>query len=155
MKITLALPLLLGLVAVAVVARELPKQPAVNSNQPPAVVPVEPAPVRYAMADCHLHLVDFLQRTDGARAALNAMTASGVTDAVVSGMPVVKQWSESEPQQPQYYLEDDARCYWYLPRTRSSRVRSRRCQNWSANTSTPSSAASMARIAMRWIIFGA
>ena len=113
MKITLTLPLLLCLAAVAVVARELPKGPAVTTNPPPVVVPVEPEPVRHSMADCHLHLVDFLQRTDGARAVLRAMMASGVTDAVVSGMPVVKQWSESEPQQPQYYLEDDARCYWY------------------------------------------
>lgn len=108
------LSILLGLAATAVLAREL-KQGAASAApaQPPAVVPVEPAPVRHSMADCHLHLVDFLQRTDGAAAALKAMTASGVTDAVVSGMPVVKEWSETEPLQPQYYLEDDAHCYWY------------------------------------------
>lgn len=112
MKITL--PILLGLAVTAVVARDLQKKPAeVQPVAPPPVVPVEPEPVRHSMADCHLHLVDFLQRTDGASAALKSMTKSGVTDAIVSGMPVVKQWSESEPQQPQYYLEDDARCYWY------------------------------------------
>jgi len=108
------LPVLLGLAASAVLARDLQKKPVSTSPAPPpAVVPVEPEPVRHILADCHLHLVDFLQRTDGAAAALKAMTASGVTDAIVSGMPLVKQWSESEPQQPQYYLEDDARCYWY------------------------------------------
>ena len=114
MKITLVLPILLSLAVTALLARDLQKKPASPTPaQPPAAVPVEPEPVRYTMADCHLHLVDFLQRTDGAVAALKAMTKSGVTDAVVSGMPLVKQWSESEPQQPQYYLEDDARCYWY------------------------------------------
>ena len=69
--------------------------------------------VRYRMADCHLHLVDFLQRTDGIRAALNAMDHSGVEEAVVSGMPVVKEWPTSERRRPEYYLEDDSRCYWY------------------------------------------
>jgi hypothetical protein len=71
------------------------------------------ADIRYRLADCHLHLVDFLQRTDGIRAALNAMDRSGVDDAVVSGMPVVKEWPPSEHRRPEYYLEDDSRCYWY------------------------------------------
>ena len=114
MKRSLSLPFLVGLAASAVLARDLQKKPVEpQPAQPPAAVPVQPEPVRHAMADCHLHLVDFLQRTDGAAAALRAMTASGVTDAVVSGMPVVKQWAQGESQQPQYYLDDDARCYWY------------------------------------------
>ena len=65
------------------------------------------------MADCHLHLVDFLQRTDGIKAALNAMDRSGVEEAVVSGMPVVKEWPTTERRRPEYYLEDDSRVYWY------------------------------------------
>ena len=73
----------------------------------------ESASVRYRMADCHLHLVDFLQRTDGIRAALVAMDRCGVEEAVVSGMPVVKQWPQAERLRPEYYLEDDSRCYWY------------------------------------------
>ncbi|WP_395745585.1 amidohydrolase family protein [Prosthecobacter sp.] len=116
MKFPLSLPLLLALAASALLARDLQKKPAPPTpaaTPPSPVVPVEPEPVRHTMADCHLHLVDFLQRTDGATAALAAMTKSGVTDAIVSGMPLVKQWSESDPRQPQYYLEDDARCYWY------------------------------------------
>ena len=114
MNPTRVLYILLTFLVTGITARDLQKRPLGPAPvQPPAVVPVEPEPVRYSMADCHLHLVDFLQRTDGAAAALRAMTASGVTDAVVSGMPLVKQWSESEPEQPQYYLEDDARCYWY------------------------------------------
>jgi hypothetical protein len=68
---------------------------------------------RYAFADCHLHLVDFLQRTDGIRAALSAMDSSGVEEAIVSGMPLVKQWPQSERLRPEYYLDDDSHCYWY------------------------------------------
>ena len=72
-----------------------------------------PKPISYRTADCHLHLVDFLQRTDGIHAALRAMDRAGVDHAMITGMPLVKEWSETEPVQPQYYLEDDARCYWY------------------------------------------
>ena len=68
---------------------------------------------KYRAADCHLHLVDFLQRTDGIRVAMAAMDKCGVEDAVVSGMPVVKQWPEDDRTRPEYYLDDDARCYWY------------------------------------------
>jgi hypothetical protein len=87
--------------------------PPVVSASVAAPVASIPQPIRYRTADCHLHLVDFLQRTDGARAVIAAMDRSGVDHAVISGMPLVKQWSQDEPSQPQYYLEDDARCYWY------------------------------------------
>jgi hypothetical protein len=70
-------------------------------------------PIRYRMLDCHLHLVDFLQRTDGAKAALAAMDKCGVEEAIVNGMPLVKEWPNSERIRPEYYLEDDSRCYWY------------------------------------------
>ncbi|MDB5357918.1 MAG: hypothetical protein JWN24_4371 [Phycisphaerales bacterium] len=70
-------------------------------------------PIQYRAADCHLHLVDFLQRTDGIAAALKAMDRAGVEEAVVSGMPVVKEWPQEERLRPEYYLEDDSRCYWY------------------------------------------
>lgn len=72
-----------------------------------------PQAVRYRMADCHLHLVDFLQRTDGIQAALAAMDKCGVEEAIVSGMPLVKEWPSEEQIRPDYYLSDDARCYWY------------------------------------------
>ena len=32
---------------------------------------------------------------------------------MLCGMPLVKKWDPSEPVKPEYYLEDDARCYWY------------------------------------------
>ncbi len=72
-----------------------------------------PKPIRYHLADCHLHLVDFLQHTDGIKALLKAMDRSGVDEAMLCGMPLVKEWSLSEPTPPQYYLDDDSRCYWY------------------------------------------
>ncbi len=70
-------------------------------------------PIKYHLCDCHLHLADFLQHTDGAKAALAAMDAAGIDDTMVCGMPLVKEWSPSAQIQPQYYLDDDSRCYWY------------------------------------------
>ena len=75
--------------------------------------PNKPVAIKYHLADCHFHFVDFLQHTDGIKAALAAMDAAGVDDTMFSGMPLVKEWATQEPIQPLYYLEDDARCYWY------------------------------------------
>ncbi len=92
---------------------------AASCTPPAPATDVHPAPppatqaVRYRMTDCHLHLVDFLQRTDGINAALAAMDRCGVEEAVVSGMPVVKEWPSEERIRPEYYLSDDSRCYWY------------------------------------------
>lgn len=69
--------------------------------------------IKYRLSDCHMHYVDFLQRTDGIKAVLEAMDRCGVDHAMICGMPLVKKWSINAPVQPQYYLEDDARCYWY------------------------------------------
>jgi hypothetical protein len=91
--------------------------PAPVAQQPPVTTTVQtstdPATVKYRMADCHLHLVDFLQRTDGIRAALAAMDRCGVEEAIIHGMPLVKEWPQDERMRPEYYLEDDSRCYWY------------------------------------------
>ncbi len=69
--------------------------------------------IRYRVSDAHFHYVNFLQETDGIRAALRAMDAAGVDHAMITGMPLVKQWQKDEPRKPGYYLEDDARVYWY------------------------------------------
>ena len=87
-----------------------PTGSAAAALAPPATAPQA---IRYRMADCHLHLVDFLQRTDGIQAALAAMDRCGVEEAVISGMPVVKEWPSGERLRPEYYLSDDSRCYWY------------------------------------------
>ncbi len=69
--------------------------------------------LKYRLSDCHLHLVDFLQKTEGIKAVVAAMDRCGVDHAMICGMPLVKKWSIQEPVQPGYYLDDDARCYWY------------------------------------------
>ena len=69
--------------------------------------------VKYRLSDCHLHLVDVLQRTEGIDAAIKAMDRCGVDHAMLCGMPFVKKWEASEPVRPEYYLDDDGRAYWY------------------------------------------
>lgn len=86
--------------------------PKTETPKKAPVVP-KPEPIRHRLNDDHLHLVDFLQRTDGIKALVAAMDRSGVDDVVISGMPVVKLWSQHERHRPDYYLDDDARCYWY------------------------------------------
>lgn len=109
-----------GFIATAAFAQPNPATPVegtvilpVAPETPPAPAVSKPLPIKYRTSDCHLHLVDFLQKGDGAKAAIEAMDRAGVDHAMISGMPLVKQWSEQEPVQPGYYLEDDARCYWY------------------------------------------
>ncbi len=63
--------------------------------------------------DSHLHYVDFTQKTDGFPALVRQMNAIGVEAAVIFGMPIVKMWSESDPIRPDYYLDTDARGYYY------------------------------------------
>jgi len=87
--------------------------PAQAQAIPALPAPAAAQPIRYQIADCHFHFVDFLQHTDGLPAMLAAMNRCGVRDAMISGMPLVKIWSPSEAAQPKYYLEDDGRCYWY------------------------------------------
>lgn len=67
----------------------------------------------YETFDAHLHVVDFLQESDGLRALLTRMDEARVERAVIFGMPVTKEWAEWEPQGPDYYLADNARLYPY------------------------------------------
>lgn len=68
---------------------------------------------RYDIVDSHLHLMDFLEDTDGIRALTEAMDMAGVSKAVLFGMPIAKQWDASMPEAPTYYLSNDSRCYYY------------------------------------------
>jgi hypothetical protein len=63
--------------------------------------------------DAHLHIVNFLQRTEGLQVLLDAMQKANVDKSVIFGLPVRKKWSISEPEIPDYYLSDDARCYYF------------------------------------------
>jgi len=63
--------------------------------------------------DCHLHLLDFLQKSSGTSAALKAMDGCKVERALVFGMPCCKKWCFYRPEQPLYYQDDNAPCYVY------------------------------------------
>jgi len=73
----------------------------------------EETEVCVSSVDMHVHLVDFLQQTDSLRNLLMEMERANVERAVVFGIPVKKKWMSSEPHRPHYYLDDDARCYYY------------------------------------------
>jgi len=64
--------------------------------------------------DMHLHLVNFLQTTEGIKQLLKALTQGNVHKAVVFGLPVKKKWESFEPLKPSYYLDDDSRCYYWV-----------------------------------------
>jgi len=84
------------------------------------------------IADCHCHLLDFLQNGDvlfngeikrprpgdalpaGKRHArlemiLYAMDRADVSHALISGMPFLKRWSANTPWRPGYYLDSTSR----------------------------------------------
>jgi hypothetical protein len=63
--------------------------------------------------DAHIHVVNFLQETEGLDALLKAMDKANIEKSVICGLPVRKKWAVSEPERPHYYLSDDARCHWY------------------------------------------
>jgi predicted TIM-barrel fold metal-dependent hydrolase len=65
------------------------------------------------LIDGHIHLVDFLQETDGIHALIRRMDEAGIARAVLFGVSVVKKWNASEPRAPRYYLDDNANCYYY------------------------------------------
>ncbi len=67
----------------------------------------------YKINDCHLHLVDFLQHEGSIFSFVQSMNEIGIDHVIAFGLPYVKKWDSREPEQPFYYLVDDARCYWY------------------------------------------
>lgn len=81
-----------------------------NVNIDIAVPEIEP---KYRIVDSHLHFLDFMQKTDGFAPLCRAMDASGVSEAVVFGMGIRKQWDGALDEGPSYYLSDDCRCYYF------------------------------------------
>lgn len=69
--------------------------------------------LRYDIADSHLHYVDFLQKTDGFPELVRAQDMSGVSESVIFGLAMAKQWDEHAEKAPSYYLSNDSRCYYY------------------------------------------
>jgi predicted TIM-barrel fold metal-dependent hydrolase len=68
---------------------------------------------KYSLIDAHLHVVNFIQETPGGGALIEAMDRANVSKAVIFGLPVAKLWSECDREPPDYYLANDARCYYY------------------------------------------
>lgn len=89
------------------------ESPAEAQPQAPVAAPPAAGTARYDVVDSHLHYVDFLQQTDGYEALAQAMDACGVSQAVIFGMAMAKQWDEDADKAPSYYLSNDSRCYYY------------------------------------------
>lgn len=81
--------------------------------EPSGDIAVPAEAVRYDVVDSHLHYLDFLQHTDGFDKLMEALDIAGVSQTVLFGMAMAKQWDENADQQPSYYLSNDSRCYYY------------------------------------------
>lgn len=68
---------------------------------------------KYKCIDAHLHVVNFLQDTDGLQKCLKYMDKANIAHACVFGLPVSKLWASWERTPPEYYLGDNAKCYYY------------------------------------------
>lgn len=68
---------------------------------------------KYRMIDAHLHVVNFIQETPGGEALIHSMDQANVGKAVIFGLPVSKAWTEYDREPPDYYLANDAPCYYY------------------------------------------
>jgi len=65
------------------------------------------------LIDAHLHIVDFIQETEGLSRLTAAMDAARVSKAVIFGLPLKKKWDAFEKRPPHYYLDDNSRCYYF------------------------------------------
>ncbi|MCE5237487.1 amidohydrolase [bacterium] len=68
---------------------------------------------KYPLIDAHLHAVSFIQDTPDGADLIRAMDRGGVGKAVIFGLPVAKLWAEWDREAPDYYLANDAACYYY------------------------------------------
>lgn len=67
----------------------------------------------YRIVDNHLHYLDFMQQTKGFDTLVEKMDECNVSQAVIFGMGMAKQWDEHTLQKPTYYLTNDSRCYYF------------------------------------------
>ena len=68
---------------------------------------------KHILIDGHLHVVNFIQESPGGEALIYHMDRANIEKSVIFGMPVTKTWASWEREQPDYYLADDSRCYYY------------------------------------------
>ena len=78
-----------------------------------AARPAAPSP-QYEFDDSHFHLTNYIQEGIGVRDYLKIM-GSRVGRSTLFGIPLQQQWSHriSGDQAPTYYLDSDARLYYY------------------------------------------
>ena len=68
---------------------------------------------RYPLIDSHLHVVNFAQETPSGHKLIRGLDRANVKKAVIFGLPVAKLWAEYDREPPDYYLANDAQCYYY------------------------------------------
>jgi hypothetical protein len=82
-----------------------------DPDKPGSLTPLRGS--KYPLIDAHLLVVNFGQETPGGEALIQALDRVNVNKAVVFGLPVAKLWAEYDREAPDYYLANDARCYYY------------------------------------------
>ena len=82
-----------------------------DPSKPGSLAPLRGS--KYSMVDAHLHVVNFIQESPGGEALIDAMDRANVKKAAIFGLPVAKMWAEFDREPPNYYLANDARCYYY------------------------------------------
>ncbi|PLX28482.1 amidohydrolase [Candidatus Parcubacteria bacterium] len=68
---------------------------------------------KYKMNDAHLHVVDFMQNSRDFTDILREMNKANIQKAAIFGLPVKKTYSEFEYNKPAYYLDNNAKCYYF------------------------------------------
>ncbi|MBU2897546.1 amidohydrolase family protein [Vibrio hepatarius] len=63
--------------------------------------------------DAELHFVDFFQQTEGIKFLIYNMDKSNIEFAFLMGLPVIKKWSDDNPEAPRYMQGDDSPVYYY------------------------------------------
>jgi predicted TIM-barrel fold metal-dependent hydrolase len=63
--------------------------------------------------DAHIHMVDFMQETDGALYLMQKMNEAKIEKAVIFGLSVRKKWDCIDIKQPHYYLDNNSKCYYF------------------------------------------
>lgn len=111
---TLAMVALVGCAPVKPQAQEAvaQEQPAVVQEQS-TITPIPTQTRKYEIVDSHLHYLDFLQKSDGFESLVKEMDKSNVSQAVIFGMPMKKQWDEKAGKEPAYYMSNDSRAYYF------------------------------------------
>lgn len=68
---------------------------------------------KYDVIDAHLHVVSFLQETPGGEKLIEYLDRANIGKAVIFGLPITKLWAGFDREAPEYYLSNDAPCYYY------------------------------------------